>query len=105
MKARVKATGEIVDGKAMVSFNGELEVIQDEPDYWERLKHQCAGMAMQGMVERGYKTYIEHCNNYGNMEVDDAKALFKDHADALADICVGFATALIEKLKSESNEK
>ena len=56
MKARVKATGEIVDGNAMVSFQGddfylkELEAIQDDPDYWTRLKHQYAGMAMQGMI-------------------------------------------------------
>jgi hypothetical protein len=55
MKARVKATGEIVDGKAMVSFHGddfyldELEFLDNNPDYWTRLEHQYAGMAMQGI--------------------------------------------------------
>ena len=65
MKARVKATGEIVDGNAMVSFNGddfyldeleaiiyETEKIYDELDevYWKILEHQYAGMAMQGIL-------------------------------------------------------
>ena len=123
MKARVKATGEIVEVIAISDYINEFGVVIGEykdangllytsydldfyieegitiPDYWTRLKHQYAGMAMQGMVERGYKAYIEHCDNYGDMEVDDAKALFKDHADVLADICVGFAHALVEKLK------
>ena len=58
MKARVKATGEIVDETAMVSTLGddfylrELEPISDDTeviDYWTRLEHQYAGMAMQGI--------------------------------------------------------
>ena len=77
MKARVKATGEIVDVKSKVitSFTGEhrlkyidqdtgvsyfeedlffpMDLVND-PDYWTRLEHQYAGMAMQGMLSRQY---------------------------------------------------
>ena len=61
MKARVKATGEIVE---VVSNGLYYESIKDERifdkseleimsktkalDYWTRLEHQYAGMAMQG---------------------------------------------------------
>ena len=60
MKARVKATGEIVE----VVLNGifydrtdnkdryyhhELD-FNDTTDYWTRLEHQYAGMAMQGIL-------------------------------------------------------
>lgn len=98
MKARVKATGEIVDGTAMVSFNGddfyldELEAIQDDTDkeydeldvaYWENMKHQYAGMAMQGMVRT-----IGHDRMYP--------------PEKIAIYAVACATALVEKLKEES---
>ena len=64
MKARVKATGEIVE----VAYHGlgvyvdinqrdkeyqfdEIVVLDNgDPDYWEKLKHQYAGMAMQGIL-------------------------------------------------------
>lgn len=63
MKARIKATGEIIEvyfyGKEGYDYvcndkeecyeRGELEIL-DEPDYWTRLEHQYAGMAMQGIL-------------------------------------------------------
>ena len=94
MKARVKATGEIwtfsqIDEITFKSaINGhlycaeELEFIEASifcPDYWERLKHQYAGMAMQGMLS-------------SNMSADD-----------IAYFAVKYATALVEKLKEEHN--
>ena len=96
---RVKSTGEIVDGKAIVSFNGddfyldELEVIQDDTDkvlldelddvYWANMKHQYAGMAMQGIM---------------------ANSLFMPYdGKEIADLSNDIATALVEKLKSENN--
>ena len=93
MKVRVKATGEIVDSKATVSFNGddfyldELEVIQDTPDYWEKLKHQYSGMTMQGMLanEYAHKLYLDN-KNYPNGLLNDS---------------IKIATALVEKLKNE----
>ncbi len=57
MKARVKATGEIVtitgtDGICLTDENGNYHLIRDlegceaMPDYWEKLKHQYAGMIL-----------------------------------------------------------
>ena len=122
MKARVKATGEIVDvmyshtahdkGYDIIWYctprgacfsKEELEFIDtgESLDYWTRLEHQYAGMAMQGMVKRAYNAYCDDCANYENMIFEDAQALLKDHAEALADVCVEFAHALVEKLKEE----
>jgi hypothetical protein len=78
MKARVKSTGEIVEvdiytitkrgkmfGEVTDSrrlckpdstfrkfYRDEIEFLsyEDTPDYWTRLEHQYAGMAMQGML-------------------------------------------------------
>ena len=58
MKARVKATGEIVEivetdfaaSNGMIYDEEDLIISKDEPDYWEKLKYQYAGMAMQGML-------------------------------------------------------
>lgn len=97
MKARVKATGEIIDGSAMVSFNGddfylnELEMIQDDSEktlydeldevYWANMKHQYAGMAMHGF-----------CVNPD----------YRDKPwDRIAEDAIQAATALVEKLKNE----
>lgn len=94
MKARVKATGEIVTARGIYTRTwtpygmeeidpydmNEVEVIT-EPDYWERLKHQYAGMAMQGLMAEG------ECVNMT--------------CSGLAELSVKYATALIEKLKEE----
>ena len=66
MKARVKATGEIgivsqIDvllKDDFISFspnNVELmtNYVDKTDDYWEKLKHQYAGMAMQGLLASG----------------------------------------------------
>ena len=96
MKARVKATGEIgivsqIDvllKDDFISFspnNVELmtNYVDKTDDYWEKLKHQYAGMAMQGILA--------------------ANATFT--ADDTAKWSIEYATALVEKLKSESDEK
>ena len=54
---------------------------RDEPDYWEKLRHQYAGMAMQAYITRH----------------DDDRF----YIDDLAKDAVNFATALVEKLKEE----
>ena len=104
MKARVKTTGEIVDVQKISDYdsngkyigyyfqtinspfkafhNGDLdfEYLDREPDnYWEKLKHQYAGMAMQGILA--------------------ANATFT--ADDTAKWSIEYATALVEKLKNE----
>ena len=77
-----------------------------DSDYWEKLKHQYAGMAMQGMVktyEQMMRDDIEckmDCCEHVDAEV--ANGVLRSHAEACAEFCVEFATALVEKLK-ESN--
>lgn len=103
MKARVKATGEIwtfsqIDEITFKSaINGhlycaeELEFLEPSvfsPDYWERLKHQYVGMAMQGLMAI--------LPNIGGIEGRSPK-------QEIVDMAIDTATALVEKLKSENN--
>ena len=55
----------------------------DTSDYWEKLKHQYAGMAMQGMVRT-----VGHDRMYP--------------PEKIAIYAVACATALVEKLKEDS---
>ena len=98
MKARVKATGEIVEvhthddadfqdrqGRFYWEhqlYFGSLDVRYDEPDYWTRLEHQYAGMAMQGMIRT-----VGHDRMYPPEKI----AIY-------AEAC---AHALVEKMKEE----
>ena len=99
MKARVKTTGEIVevfpynkDGFAYIQDDGEtvyelheLEIL-DDPDYWEKLKHQYAGMAMQGMITDGREiVYLDGSTRY----------------EHIIKTSIAIATALVEKLKND----
>ena len=91
MKARVKATGEIVemcnveyDKEGNEYYRDELEFIDNyEPNYWKKLKHQYAGMAMQGLLAA-----------YG---VSEMKMCIKNGAEQ----SIRIATALVNKLKEE----
>ena len=103
MKARVKATGALLivrpyDGSDfdwICDMNGEtgtlwkteeLDFIEDfEPDYWEKLKHQYAGMAMQGILA-----------NPEMMSLDDID---------VAAMAIRIANITISKLKEESQCK
>ena len=99
MKARVIATGEIVevfpynkDGFAYIHEDGEtvyeaieLEVDECDPDYWTRLEHQYAGMAMQGLM-----SYVE--------QITPKKG--RSFCDEIVDISFKIAHDLVEKLKS-----
>lgn len=86
----MKATGEIVEVRPteykcdMQGETGTLwsprELEFNEPDYWEKLKHQYAGMAMQGYIIAAHLSHFSFCEN--------------DMKD-----CVSMATALVEKLK------
>ena len=94
MRARVKETGEIVE----VVLNGifydrtdnkeryyhhELD-FNDTTDYWTRLEHQYAGMAMQGLLSNPSITERELTTRKGIVE--DAQYI---------------AHALVEKMKEE----
>ena len=112
MKARVKATGEIIDvaytyktvGKNPTTkcetLKGEryneddLDFnIEDDntPDYWTRLEHTYAGMAMQGML-----------NN--SLLITGLLKVNKSHEDIVAEVtgtAIRYAHALVEKYKKE----
>ena len=109
MKARVKATGEIVFVEANLGYPGgyvasngktyfgeELEVIVDcEPDYWTRLEHQYAGMAMQGML-----------NN--SLLINGLLKAGKSHEDFVDEVtrtALRYAHALVEKLKEKEERR
>ena len=97
MKAKVKETGEIFDVYGVVNKTcegyglGEVALMVDDKDsfnydmtpaYWEKLKHEYAGMAMQQLV---------HLVNVGYEYVYEETAI----------IALNFATALVEKLKEK----
>ena len=110
MKARVKATGEIVDVIAIgdyINENGQiigeykdahqmpynsydLDFYIEEgitiPDYWTRLEHQAAIAAMQGMLASLY---------------DIPKFGSGDHYKDAAILASKYAHALVEKYKKE----
>ena len=99
MKARVKATGEIVEvkysrqigpdavyrdlvtGEHYMDF--ELSFLPEDgtPDYWTRLEHQYTGQFMQAMISS---------SNY--IDVSE---------EAMADASFRMAHALVEKYKKE----
>ena len=125
MKARVKATGEIVEVREVTKYDSNYNPIvyyktvdgfshrkeqldfkdltqgkadvkekslhKDEPSYWDKLKHQYAGMAMQGILS-----------------CDDVKLDFTENTDEVIDAIniasVKIAKALINKLKEEEND-
>ena len=120
MKARVKATGKIIDvedcgsvfrhgallhgykdANGIKYLSNELELpmdfnfweaCQDEtpdsPDYWTRLEHQYAGMAMQGL-----------CANYTEFTKDNDGTL--SNTEMIAENARLIAHALVEKYKKE----
>ena len=115
MKARVKATGDIVEVKSKVTtslvtgesllkyvdqktgvsyFEEELffpKDSADDPDYWTRLEHQYAGMAMQGIL--GNQTYTKN--------LLETSTSAKDARDIIVDASYYLAHALVEKYKKE----
>lgn len=101
MKARVKATDEIVEVMySHISQDGEYDIIWyvtprgayfskeelefidtgESLDYWTRLEHQYAGMAMQGILSNpniAYKDISNEilCNHWANNAIAIAHAL------------------------------
>lgn len=103
MKARIKATGEIVkviaiDGDWLFCSDGahygveSLEGIESEIDYWTRLEHQYAGMAMQGIITNpiGFENLRARG---GNLQIETVL------------LASEFAHALVEKLKEKEERK
>lgn len=112
MKARVKATGEIVEVIAVGDYINEFGQIIGEykdangilytsydldfyieegftiPDYWTRLEHTYAGMAMQGL-----------CANYTEFTKDNDGTL--SNTGMIVENSRLIAHALVEKMKEE----
>jgi hypothetical protein len=111
MKARVKATGEIIslDEKSTVldanpcNFNSyeisELEILYENTnfpkDYWEKLLHQYAGMAMQSYVS----------NNVYLKEIREMCKEPQEMRDLIADLSILLATTIVQKLKEKEERK
>ena len=104
MKARVKATGEIIevypsihkrcdyDGSDGYSYVKEdIIILDDEPDYWTRLEHQYAGMAMQGILTNPI--------GFENIRVRGTNTQIET-----ALLASEFAHALVEKYKKEERK-
>ena len=111
MKARVKATGEIIEvvGEGIQNSNmvmaahgewftkDELDIVPlswkpFEPNYWEKLLHQYAGMAMQGLLSN--PCIID--------EIDKKRIVTRPIF--IAEMATAYAHALVQKLK-EKEEK
>lgn len=108
MKARVKSTGDIVDvhrlcmssqgdiwqkksGKEYFAHELDFDVKEPPkprytPDYWTRLEHTYAGMAMQGLM-----SYVE--------QITPKKG--RSFCDETVDISFKVAHALVERMKEE----
>ena len=114
MKARVKATGEIFEiasyatipmeccdsfGNPLSFSFDEVEILSEEndfkesevPDYWTRLEHQYAGMAMQGMLNNSLLTT-------GLLKAGKSH---EDFVDEVTRTAIKYAHALVEMYKKE----
>ena len=112
MKARVKETGEIVsvefvekkfgysgrwiffyeDGEGRRYKDNELDFDNTDntpEDYWTRLEHTYAGMAMQALLSSDTMLEVLSRRNNGTMEEEVAREAFD------------YAHALVEKMKEE----
>ena len=100
MKARIKATGEIVDiaeystiyaeNHINCFYPNELEILDTSDDYWARLEHQYAGMAMQGLISN-------------IKQIDPVKG--NSYCDEIVGISVSTAHALVVKIKEKDERK
>ena len=114
MKAIVKATGDIIEISEDCSYLyaehydksynlNQLEFLdvkeksfpQDNPDYWTRLEHQYAGMAMQGILAN-----IDLMMSLANKKTADYPA-----KNTVAEFAKDCAHALVEKLKEKEERK
>ena len=76
-----KTKEKAVFGDGQMIVNNTIVQKSDDPDYWTRLEHQYAGMAMQGILA-----------NYG----------VEPLPDDVANDARQYAHALVEKMKEES---
>ena len=99
MKARVKATGDIIDIAEYSTiyaenfdtcfYPNELEILDNSEDYWAKLEHQYAGMAMQGLMSNIKQIVPVNGNSC---------------CDEIVGISVSIAHALVEKYKEKETK-
>ena len=90
MKARVKYNNEIIDviqvgTKSHLYDLNNVEFLDNPQDYWTRLEHHYAGMAMQGILSNANHALWDRENN----------------AEGIAKSASAIAHALVEKYKKE----
>lgn len=118
MKARVKATDKIIEVMCVMNREGvtvwediggistnpnqynsdelefldfpEMPITTYNPDYWTRLEHQYAGMAMQGILSNAHIAFKD-------IKVDTV-------TDVYVDNIIKIARALVEKYKKEERK-
>ena len=97
MKARVKATGEIVEVKFKHGYvdhnyetpeggkySGEELDFSCEPDYWDKLYHQTAIAAMQGILSSDVYMEVLRKNTISKVSIsEDVVRCACDYADTL----------------------
>ena len=93
MKARVKYNNEIIDviqvgTKSHLYDLNNVEFLDNPQDYWTRLEHQYAGMAMQGILSNANHALWDRENN----------------AEGIAKSASAIAHALAEKYKKEERK-
>ena len=79
-------------GGNMIVNNNTIVQKKDEPDYWTRLEHQYAGMAMQGMLNNSYLA--------GEFRKDPNNGI-EDMSKIITKAAAVYAHALVEKMKEE----
>ena len=99
MKARVKATGDIIDIAEYSTiyaenfdtcfYPNELEILNNSEDYWAKLEHQYAGMAMQGLMSNIKQITPTMGHSY---------------RDEIIGISLEVARTLVEKYKKEERK-
>lgn len=107
MKARVKATGKTIDvekfaeGVYVSTYDNDVYLEENldfwgnafsNLDYWTRLEHQYAGMAMQALLSSDTMLEVLSRRNNGTMEEEVAREAFD------------YAHALVEKLKEKETK-
>ena len=94
MKARIKYNNEIIDviqvgTKSHLYDLNNVEFLDNPQDYWTRLEHQYAGMAMQGILSNANHALWDRENN----------------AEGIAKSAYAIAHALVEKMKEKEERK
>ena len=86
-----------IDLRPLAAFVGKQVAEKiDNPDYWEKLKHQYAGMAMQGLMTNSVLAAEFRKDPNNGIE---------DMSNTITKAAVIYAIALVERLKEKEERK